>query len=790
MAKSFRKCTKRVEKLRAMVIGDPEVCVERARLMTESYKQTEGEPTVIRRAKAMYYVMENMPIRIDEGELIVGNSTSKHRGGMLIPELQWKWYLDEIEILSTRQWDRCAPISEQEKQVMRECLPYWEGKTPEEVWAQGGDPVAMRNRDNTVFVSCAGMAFHLAHSSVDFYKCIYKGFEELKKEIREEIAATDPAEEVKITYLSACIITLDAVICFANRYADLAEDMAEKEPDEKRREELLEIAQVCRRVPAFPARSFREGLQSMWFVDLGLRIEGPALGITFGRPDQFLYPLYKADMDSGKLNEVDAEELIALTLVKMNDMAMLMSTATVDTLGGFPTMAGITLGGLTPDGKNAVNELSWQFLEAETQVSLTVDEVIIRIAEETPMDFIERACEANKIMRGKLKFASDYTVIKQYLSEGRPIEMARDYIVAGCFTPTSPGSAYDTTAGSINVSMLLEFALNNGVSRITGEKWGVETGDPRDFKSIEDVLDALKKQVEAVIEPGLTLHSQYKALYTKMTPQPYQSILFDNCLKTGIDIADGLTAPHFREGYGLLGLVDTADALAGLKKVVFDDKRFTMSEVIDALDKNFEGYDELKQYLIMAPKFGNGLDYVDDLANRVVDIFYDEIKKYHGYKGAVLSLAAASGTSHLGGGMLVGATSDGRMASEPLAEGGISPHQGRNKSGITGTFNSVSHVNHTKLAAGSVFNLRINPSTLKNDDKVEKFAALLKAYCRKGGYHAQFNIVDTDTLRAAQEEPDKYRDLVVRVATYSALFTELSRQLQDDIITRSGMEEL
>lgn len=786
----FNKCTDRVARLRELVIGAPEICTDRAQFLTESYMQTEGEPMVTRRAKGMVHVLENMRIRIDDGELIVGNSTSKHRGAPLIPELQWEWYLEETDLLSQRQWDRCAPVGAEERKVMQEYLPYWKGKTPIEEWASRVDRVALANQDRAVFMSIAGQAFHLAHTAVDFEKALGIGFEAMKQQIDEEIARTDPANQEKITYITASKMALDGVIRFANRYAELADRMADEEKDEKRCAELRQIAVNCRRVPAYPPESFQQALQAMWFVVLGLRIEAPALGITFGRPDQYLYPFYRADIDNGVLTAEQAEELVALTLVKMNDMAMIIPTAHVETLGGFATMAGITLGGATPDGKPATNELSWLILEAETQVGLTVDEVVIRVGEETPDDFIIRACAANKLLRGKLKFASDYTVLKQFEKEGRPIEAARDYTISGCFTPAVPKKYFDTTATNVNAAIMLEFALNNGVSRITGEKWGIETGDPRSFTSFEEVMDAFKKQIEAAVVPGIGANTLLREVYAKYVPQPFQSILFDGCLEKGVDVCDGLTYPFSNEGYGLNGLVDCGDSLAALKKAVFEDKFCTMAELIDALDKNFEGYEELRQYLIKLPKFGNGIDYVDDITNLVIDAFYDELAKHKGYKGDNLALCSATGTNHLMLGHLLGATPDGRLAGEPLAEGGVSPHQGRNKTGVTGTFNSVSHLNHVELPGGSVFNMRINPSALRDEARLARFAALLRTYCKRGGFHAQFNIVDSETLRQAQREPEKFKDLVVRVATYSALFTELSTALQNDIIERSEFEDL
>jgi formate C-acetyltransferase len=745
---------------------------------------------VIRRAKAMEHVLSNMTIKIEDGELIVGNSTSKNRGAAIVPELAWKYILEEMDTFSTRPWDRCAPISEEEKAALRDCLPYWEGKTPTEMHMAFADPVALKNEATSAFTTLQGHFMHWCHTSINYEKPLAIGIEGIIDEIGEELAKTATAQTGKITYLKGASIALRAIVNFAWRYARLAEEMAAKETDAVRERELVKIAETCRRVPARPARTFQEALQSMWFIHLGLRMEGPGLGITFGRPDQFLYPYYKADIDSGALSYELARELVALTLVKMNDLTVLGSAAATETLGGFPLMAGITIGGVTKDGKCAVNELSYMILEAEAQVGLTIDEIVVRIGEETPREFIERACETNLALRGKLKFVSDWTAIRSLLEQGRPLDYARDYILAGCFTPAVPAVCFDTTCGSFNGLLLLELALNDGVSRVSGERIGFHTGDPRRFASMDDVYEALRQQAAHVIGPGLEHSAQYRELYTKIVPQPFQSILFDGCVQKGRDFSDNLCTPFTRDAFGLAGLIDMADALAGLKLAVFDKKVCTMSEMIDALDKNFAGNEELRQFLKNAPKFGNDIEYVDSLANKVLDIFDAEIRKHRGFRNTKHGLAGATGTAHIMYGTLVGATPEGRGAGEATAEGGVSPHQGRNTAGVTGTFNSVSNLDHMKMPGGSVFNLRLNPSSLSDKEKVKKFASMLRTYCKRGGFHAQFNIVDTDMLRDAQKHPEKYRDLVVRVATYSALFTELSTALQNDIIERSEFDRL
>lgn len=654
---------------------------------------------------------------------------------------------------------------------------------------KGIDPVALKNQEYGAFISIGGVAMHLAHTAVDYEKVLRLGLEGIKEQIAEELKK--PADDDKRTYLEGAVIAMNAVVAFANRYAELAKEKAAIEENPARRMELESIAETCRWVPAYPARNFHEAIQSMWFVHLGLRMEAPALGITLGRPDQFLYPFYLKDIEQGIITKEQALEELALLFVKMNDMAVVMGAEQVESLGGFPTMAGITIGGVTPEGENAVNELSYLILEAEQMVGLTVDEVIIRVADKTPLRFIEEACRANKRMRGKLKFVGDRTAIEQFTSYGRPIEMARDYILAGCFTPTIPYRCFDTSASTINVLFLLELALNDGVSRITGEQVGPKTGDPRKFKSMDDVLAAFRTQFDTALSHGIRLHDQYKEQYTKYVPQPFQSILFDGCIETGKDFADGLlTGIYAREQHGIAGLINVGDSLAGLKKAVFDEKIVTMEEMIDALDKNFDGYDELLYILRHAPKFGNDIEYVDDLTNMVLDICQDVIKQYTGYKGATSVLCASTGTANMDLGRKVGATPEGRKAGEALAEGGVSPHQGRNKTGITATFNSVARLHHTAIPGGSVFNMRINPDVLKDDEKVHKFAVMLKTFFENGGFHAQFNTVDGEMLKDAQRNPEKYKDLVVRVATYSALFTELSKSLQDNIIERTEFGSL
>jgi pyruvate formate-lyase/glycerol dehydratase family glycyl radical enzyme len=783
----------RVSKLREKMLRLPEICIERGYLMTESYKETESEPPLIRRAKALSKVLEEMTLGIEDGELIVGRTTSKPRGGLLIPEVQWEWYLEEMDIFPTRAWDRCSPLTGEEKAKMREFLPYWKGKSLYDKWHATVPENALKVHFASLHITNTGCVsgVHLAHPAVDYEKVLTKGLDGIKQEVDEKVAKlnlADVKDFEKLQFYRAVNITLEASIGFAKRYAELASYMAEKEVDSERKAELERIADTCDWIPANPARNFYEALQSLWLTYIVLRIEGLGPGIGLGRPDQYLYPFYKKDIEEGRITREEALELLELLLIKVNDAVVLMSSVFAEQLAGFPTMANVTLGGVTKEGKDAVNELSYLFLDAEKEVGLTIEEIVIRVNKNNPDSFLMKACEVNRALIGKFKFLSDDTAIQQMMVDGKP--NARDYVVVGCFTPSVPVYSYSTSATMVNLPLMLELGLNNGASRLTGEQLGPKTGNPRKFKSYDEVWNAYRKQVETTFPIGILLRNTDRQIYADFSPCPFQSALHHGCMEKGIDITNGGMAPYATEGHGLVGAPNVGDSLAAIKKAVFDDKKITMAQLLDALDKNFEGEEKILHILNSAPKFGNGDDYVDSIVNEVLTHASDELSKYKGIGGTKHVTAAAAGTGHLALGSVVGALPDGRRAGEPLSEGGISPHQGRNVSGVTATMMSVAKLNHLKLTGGSVLNVKVNPNEVKDEPKMRKFISLIRTFCETGGYLVQFNIVSGDILRDAQKHPDKYRDLLIRVATYSAYFVELSPTLQDDIIARTEFKEL
>lgn len=780
--------SERVKKLREPVLSAPEVCVERAMYMTQSYMQTEGEETVIRRGKALAYILDHMTVAIHDGELLVGETTSKRRGAFIMPEIQWKWYLDEMDRMSERSWDRCQPIGEFERENMKKYLPYWEDKCTWDKVRKIWDEKVLHTCGDIFTTHTSSMSGqHFGHIAFDYPRALSRGFRDIIEEANrflEKLPIT-MEEQKRHNELKAGVIALEGVIRFANRYSELAREMAQSEQDAERKAELLEIARVCAKVPEFAPESFYEACQAVLFIFLAHRIEAYAPGVGLGRVDQYLYDYYQKDIAEGKLSKEQAVEYLEMILIKMNDLACLMSEETGDSLSGFPTLAGITIGGVKPDGTDAVNDLTYLLLAAENNVRLAAEEVVCRINRVNSDEFITDVCRLAIDMKGKIKFAGDDAAIKQLMKDGKPLEVARDYVVLGCATPTVPGKSLDITAGAFNIAMVLELALNNGKSRLSGKQLGPETGDPKQFKSMDEVWNAFKAQVESGFELAISSRNADRRIYAENVPAPYHTMMIGPCFETGYDIVDIGEKMWATEAHGLTGAPNVGDSLAAIQKYVFDEKKYTMAEVIDALDADFEGYEKMRSDFLSAPKFGNDNEYVDHYVEDILEWCDDIVSRYRGIGGTKHTLSCMAGTGNIGLGMGVGALPDGRKAGTPLSEGGISPTQGMNTSGPTASMNSVGKLDHTHITGGEVYNMRFNPGAVDSEEKLHKFVMMLRTYCEMGGYHVQFNFLSADTLRDAQKNPDKYRDLLVRVATYSAFFVELSRVVQDGIIEKT-----
>ncbi len=785
---------KRVDRLRREARRKPELCIERAVLFTESYKETEGQPEVIRRAKSLEKLLSKMTIRIEDSELLIGNATSKRVAGPMLPEVTWKWYLDEMETLSSREVDSFQPMSEKDKARAREALIYWKGKSLYDKWICAVPDEIKRLKDKSWAPGGANpyMGIHLAHCCPGFDKVTRDGLNKILEKIddvKTNLDLTKIKDFNSSVFLDAVRIVVNAVVTFAHRYADLARKMAAEEADSHRKRELEKIACVCEWVPANPARTFHEAMQAMWFTYIATMLEGWGPGLGFGRLDQYMYPFYKKDLEKGAMTREEARELVAMFYIKINEMVMPFSGKAKTQGNGQLTLSGITLGGIDSNGHNGVNDLSYVFLEAEEDANLQED-LTVRVHNSTPDAFLMKACDIARKMKGKIKFVSDETIVKQLLKDSKPIEFARDYAITGCFIRTVPGVSFDPGGDFINLPMMLELALNNGVSRLTDEQLGPTTGNPRKFKTYEEVWNAYTRQVEHLARNVVMANNLNRQLFAQYLPAPLQSALFSGCIEKGLDITEGGANPYSTLGMWITGIPNVGDSLATLKKLVFDDKKITMKQLIDALDKNFEGEDKILHLINMAPKFGNDVDSVDSIVNDVLVNISDEFSRYEGFGGFRYTAAGGTVIANMPLGQAVGALPDGRLAGLPLSDGGISPYRGRNISGPTATMRSVAKLDLIKTSGGNVLNMRFNPDSLSSESKMKKFALMIRKFGETGGDLVQFNIVDSSTLMDAQKHPENYRDLLVRVATYSAYFVDLPVELQNDIIARTEFGEV
>lgn len=786
------QATERVQRLRAQMLTQGAICVERGYYMTESYRQTEGCPAVIRRGRALKHILSHMSVGIADGELIVGRQTSKVRGGSLLPEISAEWILEEMDRLDQREHDPYLPLSEAEKACLREYVPYWRGKSLFDQ-LQRLVPEELKAYDH-VAVSSMGFSengHHFCHVAIDYAELLSAGLEGMRRKVRREQERLDPGkfEDMhKGHLLQAMLDCYDGVETFARRYADLAGELAAGEADEARRAELLEIQRVCRKVPLHPAESFREALQSCWFVYVSLMVEGWGAGMSLGRADQYLYPYYRADLDRGVLTPEEAGELISLVFIKMNGVLNPQAEIVSTMMSGSPTMQGVTIGGVDAAGEDAVNELSYLFLEAEACVGLVNEDLVVRVSPRNPRDFLVRACEVARDLKGKLKFVSDTTTIRALTSTGIPLEDANNYISTGCHNPTIPAVTHDIGGSSFNYPLILDLLLHRGVSPVTGQQLGIDLGDPRDFATFEALADAFEREFEYVMRRLFYFKNADLSLYEQM-PCPLLSSFYEGCMERGLDINEnGVRLTTHTSAF--VGVPNVGDSLAAIKKTIYEDKSLTWDRLLRLLDNNLEGDDEAVYLLRRVPKFGNNQPYVDDLTRDVLARSCDYLHTHTSYRGVKTTAACLAMTINIPFGHVVGAQPDGRKRDMPLSEGGISPYQGRNTAGFTSTLASVAHLDQVKLSHGSILNVRLSAKAVSSPAGIGKFADALLAFCETGGDLVQFNFVDGQVLRDAQIHPERYRDLLVRVATYSAYYVELSRDLQDDIIRRYEFDRI
>ena len=795
MSRLSIKAEERIRKIKKQMRPDTlEICMDRARLVTESYMETEGQPAIIRRAKALARVLSKMSIYILDGELIVGNCTSKPMAGKLFPELGVRWIETELDSFQTRIQDPWVLSEEHKKELEDRIIPYWKGKTVEDR-TDALTPKNLMDLQGKLWGyslgRCESGAAHFAPDYVDLFKL---GLGGLKKEVENKLDALDFTYRenlLKIDFYRAVGIILDGVIHFSNRYAGLAKELAANEPDLQRKAELLQIAANCDRVPENPPSTYYEALQFIWIITIALVLESGGPSNSVGRMDQFLYPFYRKDIDEGKISQMEAQELLDSFWCKFIDITNVSDAMTATGGAGFPVWTNINLGGQKRDGSDASNALSHMCLDADSHVGFSEPDIWVRIHKDTPDGFLHHVCKVIKEGRGKPPLMFDEGVYwraldkkkwwgKKVEKSGISIEDIRDYCVIGCAGVTLAGKWYDMWEHSFilgGFGLYLELALNNGKSRLTGEQLGPETGDPKKFTSFDDVMTAYKKQVDHALKFAVVPKYIIDIAHRELAPVPFRSALTKDAINEGVDCTWFTEKKNMGLVHYSVGAANLGDSLAAIKKLVFEEKVISMPELIDALDRNFEGREDIRSMLLnKAPKYGNDIEYVDDLVKEAVSYESEVCQRYPNMDGA----GTWAVTGGIVSGHIIGATPDGRKAGEPLAEGGMSPYQGRDQEGPTAAMRSVA-----RAELDSIYNIRLNPAVFKGEDGLEKLMGLIRGYDELGGWQVQFNVVNAQDLKDAQRHPEKHRDLLVRVAGYSAYFTLLNTEIQDDIIRRT-----
>lgn len=772
-----------------LLVVKPEMCIERARIVTETYKKTAGEPIEIRRAKAIADVLNKMTIFIQKDQLIVGNQASKLRSVPLFPETEALYLEKEIDLFEKREQDRVIVPPAVKKELLEEIVPFWKGKTIQEM-ALKAMPERTREivgLENQIFSVGIHLTGSIGHIIADYEKVLNKGFKGLKQEVLEKLETLDitsPGYGEKYNFYQAELILCDAVVNWAHRYGDEAKMLAEKETDEKWKKELETIADICSRVPENPPTNFREAIQTLWFEHLVLYIEQNGLAVSVGRFDQYMYPFYKSSVEKGEISKDGAQELLECLWVKFTEVMRAYDYEGAKYYAGFSISENLVLGGVDKDGNDVTNELSFMCLKAEADTKLSQPNLSVRIHENTPEDFFMAAAKLSSTGRSKPEFFNDRIAIPMLVSIGVPLEEARDYSISGCVEAVPPHCSGMTNAAMGNIGKALELALNNGKCRLTGKQIGPKTGDPTKFSSIDDVFEAFKDQVAAYVREMVSAINIIEKTHAKYQPLPYFSLLMDDCVEKALDITAG-GARYNYTGPQAVGFGNVANSMAAIKKLVFEEKKVTMEELVNALDKNFYGQEILRQTLInKAPKWGNDDDYVDNLGKEVAKIYCDEVSKYKNTRGGIYRPGIYSVSANVPLGSHVAALPDGRKSREALADG-IAPQHGTELNGPTAVVRSAAKLDHMKIHNGTILNQKFSPKLMETEEGKTALKNLIKTYFDIGGWHIQFNVVDAETLKKAQKDPDKYKGLIIRVAGYSAFFVELDKGVQDDIIDRT-----
>ncbi len=778
----------RVAKLRNISLETvPTLSVERARLVTQAYKKYEGTvSTPVLRALTFKHLMEQKTIYIGDGELIVGERGPSPKATPTYPELCCHT-VEDFDVIDKRE-KTFFRVNDEAKTIQgQEIIPFWENR------AMRTKLFAQMTKE---WVDCyeAGIFTEFmeqrapGHTVADD-KVYHRGFLDFKKEIQDSLAGLDFQNDArafdKQEQLKAMAICCDAIVRFGQRHAEKALEMAKETADPQRKKELLDIAEVCNHVPAHAPRSFREALQMYWFLHLGVITELNTWdSFNPGRLDQHLNAFYKKGIEDGTLTREDAEELLQCFWVKFNNQPAPPKVGiTLAESGTYTDFANINSGGLTIDGSDGVNDVTYLVLDVIDEMRILQPSSNIQVSKKNPDKFVRRACEIIRGGWGQPSVFNADAVIEEMLLAGKSVEDARCGGTSGCVETGAFGKESYILTGYLNLPKILEITMHNGFDPRTGKRLGIETGEVTGFAAFDELVDAFRKQLKHFVDIKVRGNNVIEKLYAEYMPCPFLSITVSDCIQDASDYNAGGARYHTRYIQGV-GIGSITDSLAAIKHYVYDQKTFSMAKLLEILAKDFEGYEMERLTLVnKAPKYGNDDDYADDIMREVFDAFYNTVTGRKSPTGGTYRIDMLPTTCHVYFGSVIGATPDGRNAAEPLSEG-ISPVQGRDRFGPTAVIKSASKMDHVRTG-GTLLNQKFTPKLLEGPEGLNSLVHLIRAYFKLGGHHIQFNVVSADTLREAQAHPEKHRDLIVRVAGYSDYFCDLTKALQDEIIART-----
>lgn len=778
----------RTKKLRKQSLDtQPFITIERARLMTEGYKKYEGSVEIpVLRALAFKHYMENRTLCINEGELIVGEKGDSPQSTPTYPELCCHT-MEDLDIMDRRDIISFKVSDDVKKIHEEEIIPFWKNRQIRAKIVNSMEKEWLDCYENGVFTEF--MEQRAPGHTVCGGEIYKKGFKDFKQEIIDEIEKLDFVNDKdaydKKAQLEAMSIACDAIMIYGKRYAEYARELAQKETDENKKKDLLLIASNCDVVPANKPQTFHQAVQMYWFVHVGVTTE---LNIwdafSPGRFDQHLNPFYENDINENRIDRDNAKEILECLWIKFNNQpAPPKVGVTLKESGTYTDFANINTGGITEDGKDGVNDVSYIILDVMDEMKLLQPSSNVQISKKTPSKFLKRACEISRKGWGQPAFYNTEAIIQELLEAGKTIEDARCGGTSGCVETGCYGKEAYILTGYLNLPKILEITLNNGLDPVSKKQLGIKTGDAREFKSYDELFNAFKSQLNHFVDIKVKGNNVIERIYSKHMPAPLMSVIVDDCIKNAKDYNAGGARYNTKYIQGV-GIGTITDSLTSIKYNVFDKKKFNMEELLNSLSDNFEGHEAIYNMVVnKTPKYGNDDDYADELMQDVFNSFYNEVTGRISPMGAQYRINMLPTTCHVYFGEVMGASANGRLSQKPLSEG-ISPEKGGDTNGPTAVIKSCSKMDHLKTG-GTLLNQRFAPAVVQGEDGLDNMANLVRAYFNMDGHHIQFNVFDKNVLLAAQKNPEEYKDLIVRVAGYSDHFNNLSRALQDEIIGRT-----